>query len=474
MNYKNITSEGPLYELVSRGKKDAYFISDDQTALFPYDNRYKPVPPIIHELRQLPPIQGSEFGRPLEFEFEIAGDVVVEPTLLIQLPTWLPEAQAVLNNSSLITDTQGVSYGYTNGIAYFLFEKIQLYQDRLLIQEWSGDGLFATTRSRGSMNFAFLENALTGHHNGSALAIQRNGYIPLMRLTLPLVGCQDLNDGGFPRVAAVHQNFRIRCILRKLEDLVEASDGQAKPQPWGRTDFQIKTSPSATPQRFSTLDRLLIPAPTIQLETRHIYTDRTHQDALRKATLIVPFERIYENNFTQGPLDYAAIRRGAGGTSQITRRLDADHPVARMTLAFRKTQALQANQRYNYNADISGGSFYNQFSLIIAGRDRESMWDSMVWSLLEQHAKEERDSGYNLSFINWGLGDIVGRIAPFPRQLEGSVNFTTADRPTLLIDLKNIPDDPVLKQPYTVLDVYVESWAALEFERGRSALLFGN
>lgn len=474
MNSKNISSEGPLYELVSRGKKDAYFISDDQSALFPYDNRYKPVPPIIHERRELPPIQGSEFGRPIEFEFEIAGDVVVEPTLLIQLPTWLPETQAVLNNSSLITDTQGVSYGYTNGIAYFLFERIQFYQDRLLIQEWSGDGLFAITRSRGSMNSAFLENALTGHHNGSPLGIQRNATLPLLRLSLPLVGCQDLNDGGFPRVAAVHQNFRIRCIMRKLEDLVEASDGRAKPQPWGRKDFQIKTSPNAPYQQFSTIDRLLIPAPTIQLETRHIYTDRTHQDALRGATMIVPFERVYDNNFTQGPLDYAAIRRGAGGTSQITRRLDADHPVARMTIAFRKTQALDANQRYNYNADVSGGQFYNELSLIIAGRDRESMWDSLVWSLLEQHAKEERDSGYNLSFINWTLGDIVGRLPPFPRQVEGSVNFTTADRPTLLIDLKNIPDDPILRQPYTVLDVYVESWAALEFERGRSALLFGN
>jgi hypothetical protein len=35
--------------------------------------------------------------------------------------------------------------------------------------KWSGDGLYATTTGRGSMNSAFLENALTGHHNGSAL-----------------------------------------------------------------------------------------------------------------------------------------------------------------------------------------------------------------------------------------------------------------------------------------------------------------
>jgi hypothetical protein len=53
--------------------------------------------------------------------------------------------------------------------------------------------------------------------------------------------------------------------------------------------------------------------------------------------------------------------------------------------------------------------------------------------------------------------------------LEGSINFTTADRPTLLITLAALPGTP-----NTFLDVYVETWAALEFEKGRSALLFGN
>ena len=472
MNAKNITSEGPLYELLSRGKKDDYFIADEPGTLYPYDNRYKPTPPTIYERRTIPPLQSIEFGRSIEFEFEIAGDVVVEPCLLITLPTWLPEAEAALNYKSVITDTAGVSYGYTRGIAYFMFEKIQFFQDRLLVQEWSGDGLFATTRSRGSMNSAFLDNAITGTHNGSALNIGHNATPGPMRLFLPLVGCQDLDDGGFPRVAAVHQNFRVRCILRKLEDIVEASNGAEKPQPWGRTDFQIVKSQGGTPQPFSTISRLDIRAPTIQLETRHIYTDRDTQDALRKESLVIPFERIYENSFTQGPLDYAALRRG--GTAQVTRRLDADHPAARMVLMFRTQQALRANQRWKMYADISGGQFYNQISLIIAGRDRESMWDSLVWQTLAQHAKEERDSGYNLSFMNWALGDINGRFAPFPRQLEGSVNFTTADRPTLLIDLKDIPADPVTKGQNATLEVYIETWAALIFEKARAAMLFGN
>jgi hypothetical protein len=459
MNAGNVTSEGPLYELISRGNKDVYFISDDASALFPYDNRYEPQPALIHELRRIPPLQATEFGRSIEFQFEIAGDVVIEPTLVIDLPTWLPEAQAALNGSSVITDLSDVSYGYTRGIGYFLFEKIQFFQDRLLLQEWSGDELFAITRSRGSLGSAFLENALTGVHDGSDLAIQRNATPGRLRLALPLVGCQSADDGGFPRICATEQAFRVRCVLRKLEDLVEASDGRAKPTPWSK-DFQIQTSVGVT--AFTTIGRLDIPSPVIQLETRHIYTDRETQDTLRTSVLTVPFERHYENNFTQGQIDYAPLSRG--GTAFVSRRLDGEHPAVRSVMSFRTETALQANQRWSYTSNA-----YTALALIIAGRDRETSWSSLVWHELVQHAKEERDSGYSLSFMNWSLGDLVGRNAPFARQLEGSINFTTADRPTLLITLAALPGTP-----NTFLDVYVETWAALEFEEGRSALLFGN
>jgi hypothetical protein len=473
MNSRNVTSEGALYELLSRGNKDNYFISDEPGTLYPYDNRYNPTPPQIHERRTIPPLQATEFGRAIDFEFEIAGDVVVEPMLLIQLPTWLPEPQAVINYKSYVTDVSGVTFGYTRGIAYFLFEKIQFFQDRLLLQEWSGDGLFATSRSRGSMNSAFLENAITGTHDGTKVSIAKNATPGILRLALPLIGNQDLKDGGFPRVAAVHQNFRIRCILRKLEEIVEASDGRPQPIPWGTGNggkpFLIQTSEHGTPAPFTTLERLAIGPPTIQLETRHIYTDRDTQDALRKETLVVPFERLYENHFTQGPLDYAPLRRG--GTAQVTRLLDAEHPGGRVVLSFRSAAALLANQRYKYTVgdDLTEtDSFYNEFSLILAGRDREYFWTPLVWRYMEQHAKEERDSGYNLSFLNWTLGDINGRFAPFPRQLEGTLNWTSAVRPNLLIDLRDITAQN------TLLDVYIEGWAALEFEKGRAALLFGN
>lgn len=474
-NSRNLTSEGALYELVSRGNKDAFFYRDNQEALFPFNNQYNPTPPTIHELRALPPLQATEFGRSIDFEFEIAGDVVVEPTLRIQLPSWLPDT--VQNGTSLVTDTAGVCYGYISGVAYFLFEKIQFWQDQLLLQEWSGDGLYATTRSRGSLASAFLENSLTGVHDGSSLAIQRNATPPLLRLTLPLVGCQDLADGGFPRVAAVQQKFRIRCVLRKLDALVEASDGRARPQPWGRTDFICQTSEgglqpdgsyqSATQIPFSTLDRLLMASPTIFLETRHLYTDSVHQEALRTTPLVIPYERIIENNFTQGPLDYASQ------TPQVKRRLDGNYPVSRAVLTFRSQTALAANRRSCYTVAGSDNQFYTTASLLIAGREREAAWDPLVLSWLEQHAKEERYSGYDgLFFFNWTLGDQLDRRAPFPRQLDGSINFTTAEKPTLLLQLSQAA--AAQSGGFTYLDVYMEAWAALEIEGGRSSLLFGN
>jgi len=85
-----LSSEGSLYELVSRGNKDKYFISDTLTALSPFRNNYKRVPAFVHERRQIPPINNADFNKIIEFQFEVAGDIYTHPTLLIELPTWLP------------------------------------------------------------------------------------------------------------------------------------------------------------------------------------------------------------------------------------------------------------------------------------------------------------------------------------------------------------------------------------------------
>lgn len=466
MSSTSYSIEGALYELVARGNKDVYFISDEKDSKNLFDNRYNPTPPQIAELRRLPPLNQPGFGRSFEFQVEIAGDFFVEPTLLISLPSWLPPQYAALNPTSVITDGSGVSYGYTNGIGFFLFEKIQLLQDNILLQEFSGDALWATSRNRGTLNSAFLDNRLAGLHSGSPLSLQRNATPGLLRLPLPLFGCQSLDDGGFPSCCIPQQQYRIRCFLRKLEDLVEASDARMKPQPWNQSGWLIQRSASGPVSTFSTLPIQDIQSPSILLETRHIYTDAETRLKLQEVRNEIPFERLYESIFTQNQFDYAPIERGA--VAAITRRLEGTHPAARIVNFFRSKTAIQRNQLWNISNDISGGEFYANLKLVIAGKDRETLLPPLVWRFLVALAKEERDSGLPFAIMNWTVGDVRSRRQPFARQPEGSVNFTTADRPTLYVEL----NDVVGKN--SVLHSIVETWACMVTEEYRATLWFGN
>jgi hypothetical protein len=219
---------------------------------------------------------------------------------------------------------------------------------------------------------------------------------------------------------------------------------------------------------FSTLPIQEIQQPSILLETRHIYTDAETRLGVQNVRNEIPFERVYENIFTQNQYDYAPIERGA--VAAITRRLEGTHPAARIINFFRSKTAIQANQLWNINNDISGGEFYNNLKLVIAGKDRETLFQPLVWRYLVALAKEERDSGLPFAIMNWTVGDVRSRRQPFARQPEGSVNFTTADRPTLYIDLNDI----VVGSKNSVLHSIVESWACMVTENYRATLWFGN
>jgi hypothetical protein len=59
----------------------------------------------------------------------------------------------------------------------------------------------------------------------------------------------------------------------------------------------------------------------------------------------------------------------------------------------------------------------------------------------------------------------------------GTVNFTSADRPTLYVQLNNVPFLPssgTSRQRKTELRVFMEGWNVYEIERGRGRLLFAN
>jgi len=459
-----LRNEGALFEAISRGNKDTFFFAKNpDTTVNAFENRYDRIPPTIQELRRIPPLNGAEFGRSCEFDFEIAGDTFVSPTILIDLPSWLPPKEASLNRSKLITDSAGKSIGYTNGVGYFMFRKIQIFQDKLLLQEVSGDALFAARAARGNLNAAYMENSLLGFHTGSAQNIGFNATPLRLRLELPFIGGSD----GFPSIAMRRQPFKLRLELRPLEEIVESSDATTSvaPKPWDST-FSISTTP---PYTFRTLARTAIASPTLQLETRHIYTDGQSQLALRSTPLEIPFQRLYENTFTYGPLDYAAA------TPFIKKRIDAQHPAGRLLWFMRTYNDIRAGRRWKMYADISGGEYYTAQSLIIAGRDRETSFSPDIWNTLTHHAKEDRDPGLGLGEMSWDLGDIKGRQAPWNRQPEGTINFTTADRPSFYTALAaGIPNDSILGAPSTEMTAVVDSWVLYFIERDRGVLKYGN
>lgn len=478
--HTGLTAEGSLYEAFARGNKDAFFFNDnlDQLPppLNPFENRYKPVPPVIHELRRVPPLNGADFGRSCEFEFEIAGDIFTRPTVLIDLPSWIPQeyrAAATAPGRQVRNPVTGETYGYTNGIAYFLFSKIQIYQDKLLLLETSGDALWASKVARGSLNSAYLENRLAGWHTGSVQAISDAAMPGRLRLELPFIGGP---HRGFPSIAMRKQGFKLRLMLRPLEGVVESSDSTttSAQKPWTLPELAVFEGASEV-ARFKPLVREAIGAPTLQLEARHIYTDGETQLALRSQPLEIPYVKPYENTFTFGAGEYSPLQRGAA-VAAVTNRLDANHPASRVYWMIRSQNDLRAGRRWKVVADVSGQEYYANQSLLIAGRDRETLFPSLIWGDLVNHAKEDRDCGPGFGEMNWDLGAVAGRFASdgSRSQPEGSVNFTTADRPTFYTELVAVPPDSLLGRPSTEMTAVIEGWGLYTIEGDRGFLKYGN
>lgn len=493
------SGQGALFELVARGQKDAYFVKDDPASQFIHDARYKSSTAHLAERRTTVPLTRTNFGTSFEVEIDAYGDVLTECTLEIDLPSWLPPLPylpngqptrpEVANGLYPITDLAGVSYGYVNHVGYYLFESIQFYQDQFLIQEWTGDGLLVKQMTEGSYNSSFLQQYQGGQRaTGAALArdIQLRATPGKLRIRLPLPGTQCPGDGGFPLVAMSWQNFRIKGTLRKLEDLVVCSDPtRYKPAPWSATGFKYSFD-DGTAYMFTAKPLLDIGQPTILLSTVQHYVSPAVQAELRAHPIQIPFRKQFENRFTFGELDFIPLDKG--GVAAVTRPLDGRHPTERLLWFFRSQNALDLNRLDDFYNDyfdshsITGaqpytvpyGEFYYDLKVNIAGKEREDLHEPYLWSAVNAFAKEEKGSQMHIGCMKWSLGDQYGTVYPAPRQPEGTVNFTTADRPTLYIELANVRTNTTLGQRKAEMRVYAESWNVYVVEGGRGRVMFAN
>lgn len=482
------SGQGALFELMARGVKDAYFVKDKGSSTFPYDARYDSSVHHLAERRTEVPLAGATFGAPFEIEIAPFGDVMTECALEVDLPSWLPPQWITENGLYPITTPSGTSYGYVNYAAYFLFEKIQFLQDQFVIQEWSGDGLLAKQLTEGSSNSSFLRQVQGGLMDSTGLSYERSIQLRAtpghLRIVLPLPGMQCPGDAGFPLAACPWQTYRIKGILRKLEDMVVCSDPTVfKPSPWNLPELMIHYDNGDT-AIIVPRTKLQMEQPTLLLSTVQHYLPPTAQNELRTKPIEIPFRKTFENVFTFGELDYISLDKG--GVASCTRRLDGRHPTERMFWFFRNSTALDQNRLDDWHNDyfethlptaaqpLSYSEFYYDIKLNIAGKERDELYGPLVWGSINQLVHDERGNGKHIGSINWTTGEKYGVVYPCPRQPEGTINLTTADKPTLLIQLANITNNVYLAQRKAELRVWTEGWNVYVVQEGRGRVQFAS
>ena len=454
--------EGSLYETIARGNKDVYFMSKTfQDAVNPFETRYERRPGFVNELRRTVPLNGPDFGRSCEFEFEMAGESFLDATVLIDLPTWLPPVAAAANSdwNNFIQTPAGVRYGYTRGIAYFLFSNIQVYQDKILLQEITGDSLWASQLSRDTLNSAWLTQTLSGQRgfDDDTTDLSRLATPSRLRLRIPMPGAAH----GLPSCSMKQQKFRLKLTLRALEDCVECTDDSVLyPAPWKEPVFQVVDRTGGPTTTFVPLARELIGKPTLTLETRHVYLDPESRAEYESMKHEIPYSVLYENTYTfSGPPDISVVKD-----------IDAEHPASRMFWFLRTRENLQRNRRWATSSSPSN-PYYRSATFLIAGRDREAAAAPIRWNTLVPFSKEERDPGFAIAEMNWDLGTGLKEKERAP---EGSINFSTAEKPAIILFMRS-PDAGELFTSKTLeLTLVVDSWVLYTIEANRGFTAFVN
>jgi hypothetical protein len=476
---RNQTSiDGALYELVARGVKDTYFIKDEKDSVQPFNWTYERWPASLPETRWTNPLNQPRWGQRCEFEFDLPGDVLMEASLVVELPSWLPPEMITSNQTSdtYLTENPEKVYGYVNGIGYFLFEKIEIYQDKILLQEVSGDSLYVASLSRGNWNQGFLKQQLAGVHDGSRLSIMRNATPGRLEIQLPMIGCSWEGDRGLPLCGLRNQTFRLRLTLRPLESLIETNTNEQTPSPWEKEFTQDRDVDDVSGL---SLARPLMKQPTIYLKTKQLYLLNEAREQLAKETIEVPYIRYFDNHFSANQLDYAPF--DLNGNANIIKFLDANYNVERIMTYFRNTASVAQNRLWDFensklytNGVENKGQFYNSVQLVIAGQVREGPWAPDVWQNVVIDAKQERSLGRNIITMDWSRGWRIEDQTPAIREPTGGINFTTADRPMLTISLNDIDVNPVLGYKQAQMISCCESWALYRIRNGRGGLEYAN
>lgn len=464
-----MSSGGGLLDLVARGKKDTFFTSNPKICHF--HSVYQRQPAFTQEIRITQPRNNADWGKYVDFEIEPIGDIVKKFVLLINLPTWLPPEQARQNLTSITSDLNNVTYGYTQDIGTALIDKVQVFNDQILLHEFWGTWL--NWRGGQQIN-APIYAQLVGRHPPISHEIAKAATPPSqIRVNLPILGDQRQDDMGFPLTAVTKQRFRIRVHMNKLEDLVESSDNQFKPSPWGKT-FKQQIQRNQHPTQFQTLQRYEIKPPTLSLETTQVYIPRDSQEYLKRTVISLPFQMTQQCIFTVEDNKWLPALN-LNTTVSVPLPLDFIGPTSRITLGIQSEANRMSNQHYVLFSP-QGSAFIKDLRLNMGTIDRINKWSSSIMRDVANYYKNDKETrdpyGNPLNIYTLTFGSKETQTEQY-RPL-GTLNLSRSLEATLYVDLAAVSADPRSNSRKAFIMVYGESWNIFEIRDGQGKVLFAD
>ena len=461
-----MSAGGGLLDLVARGKKDTFFSQNPKISFF--HSVYQRSPPFTQEVRLTQPRNKPEWGRWIDFDLEPIGDILRNPVLLINLPSWLSAAQTALNPTSYITDLDGVEYGYCQDVGALMIDKVQVFNDQIMLHEFWGQWLEWRVAMQSNST---VYGAIAGRHASLPGRIAKAATPLQLRVYLPILGNQTPDDQGFPMVAATAQRFRIRVFLRRLEDIVEASDSRINPAPWNRT-FRIKTSTVDPGTEFQTMPRSALGGPVLTLETTQIYLPRDAQDFLKKSLIQIPYTQVQLSQFTiEDPKWDAVVKLNA--TVTLPLELDFIGSVQRLTVGIQTDASIQAGQRYQTYPPLGGAStFIQSLRLNVGIQDRLNKFSSQIYRDVANYYKNQKeprepDGGvFNVYTLALGPAETTKPL--------GTFNMSRTQDAILYAELAPIAIDSRLNNRKSYIYVFAEAWNVFEIRNGRGKMLFAD
>jgi len=449
---------GGLLELVARGKKDIFFTSNPQISFF--NSVYTRCAPFSKEIYIGKPRNNPEWGRYVDFDIEHRGDILHRLYLRIQLPTWLPMELRGINTTGVITDMSGVSYGYTNEVGFYMIDKIQYFNDNVLLCESFGTHMDWRLKQTYEFGTIGVYADQVGHYGGSGVDIARSVGATL-RVPILMLGSQRLGEPGLPLTALRGGRYRIRVHLRPYTDILVASDGRLRPNPFGkRLKVQAVQGGVLDTSQFS-FPPVCMKNLEISLESTYMFLPNDVNTWLKAATLRFPFRHVQQQIFTLEDTIMNAAAHGA--TANFPLALDYSGPVDRLLLGIR-SEANTLSGQLNVLTTPDGLPFINSMRLNIANLDRIKSWSVDVFRDVATYWKNKSLAFNEVYTVPFGGFDY--------NLPSGTLSFTRAVLPTLFFVLASTAYDPrtISRKAYAI--VYAESWNVYEIGGGKGRLMF--